>query len=269
MSSELSLMPEPVELPKGEVVIRARHLAKAYQLYASEQDWVKQILFGSFHTYYKSFQALKDISFEVRRGEGLALIGRNGCGKSTLLQIVCGITRPTKGEIWVKGRVAPVLALGGTFDLEATGRQNVLIAGSVLGLKRAEIVNKFDAIEDFAGIGEFMRQPVKLYSSGMRMRLAFAICAQIEADILVVDEAMAVGDAAFQRKCMNWIDDFRKKGTLLFVSHSPSEVVRLCRTAIWIDGGEVREKGIPADVFRAYKRAIQTEPDDVRRFAAT
>ena len=154
-----------------DVVIKARHLAKAYKLYDSQGDWLKQQLLGAAKTYYKSFWALKDISFEVQRGESLGIIGRNGCGKSTLLQIICGMTRPTKGEIWVKGRVAPVLALGATFDLEATGRENVLIGGAVLGLKRYEIFEKFDSIADFAGIGDFMEQPIKLYSTGELSRL--------------------------------------------------------------------------------------------------
>ena len=253
-----------------DVVIRAKHLAKAYKLYDSPKDWVKQQLFGSqARPYYKSFWALKDVSFEVPRGKSLGIIGRNGCGKSTLLQIVCGMTRPTKGEIWVKGRVAPVLALGATFDLEATGRENVLIAGAVLGLKRSEIVQKFDSIADFAGIGEFMEQPIKLYSIGMRMRLAFAICAHIDAEILIVDEALAVGDLAFQKKCVDWIDRFRRRGTLLFVSHSTTELARLCETALWIDNGRVREAGDVTDVIRAYRRAARLEKDSMSRFSAT
>jgi lipopolysaccharide transport system ATP-binding protein len=252
------------------VVIRAQHLAKAYKLYDSPKDWVKQQLFGSkSKPYYKSFWALKDVSFEVLRGKSLGIIGRNGCGKSTLLQIVCGMTRPTKGEIWVKGRVAPVLALGATFDLEATGRENVLIAGAVLGLKRPEIVQKFDSIAEFAGIGDFMEQPIKLYSIGMRMRLAFAICAHIDAEILIVDEALAVGDLAFQKKCVDWIDRFRRRGTLLFVSHSTTELARLCETALWIDNGRVREAGDVTEVIRAYRRATRLEKDSMSRFSAT
>ncbi|MGD9883761.1 MAG: ABC transporter ATP-binding protein [Reyranella sp.] len=255
---------------EADVVIRAKHLAKAYKLYDSPKDWVKQVLFGSQEKpYYKSFWALKDVSFEVIRGKSLGIIGRNGCGKSTLLQIVCGMTRPTKGEIWVRGRVAPVLALGATFDLEATGRENVLIAGAVLGLKRAEIVGKFASIADFAGIGEFMEQPIKLYSIGMRMRLAFAICAHIDAEILIVDEALAVGDLAFQKKCVDWIDRFRRTGTLLFVSHSTTELARLCESALWIDNGRVRESGDVADVIRAYRRATRLEKDSMSRFSAT
>lgn len=253
----------------AEVVIRARNLGKAYRIYDNQQQWVKQVLFGSFETYYRSFWALKDISFEVRRGDALGILGRNGCGKSTLLQITCGMIRPTKGELWVNGRVAPILALGGTFDAESTGRQNVLIGGAVLGLKRAEILEKMESIADFAGIGDFMSQPVKLYSAGMRVRLAFAICAHIDPEILVVDEALAVGDVAFQRKCMDWIDNFRKRGTLLFVSHSTAEVARLCRQAIWIDNGRIREQGVPRDVIRAYSKASRAEQDDMKRFSAT
>ena len=251
-----------------EVVIRTRHLSKAYRIYTNEQQWMKQVLFGSWRTYYRSFWALKDISFEVRRGESVGILGRNGCGKSTLLQIVCGMIRPTKGEVWVNGRIAPVLALGGTFDAESTGRQNVLIGGAVLGLKRQEVLDRMDSIADFASIGDFINQPVKLYSAGMRVRLAFAICAHIDPEILVVDEALSVGDAAFQRKCMDWIDNFRRRGTLLFVSHSSAEVVRLCDHALWIDDGRVREQGDTANVARAYSRALRVERDDMKRFSA-
>src|SRR5262245_20989439 len=253
----------------SEVVIRARHLAKAYKLYDSPRDWVKQQLLGSEeHRYYKSFWALKDISFEVRRRESVGIIGRNGCGKSTLLQIVCGMTRPTKGEVWVHGRVAPVLALGATFDPEATGRENVLIGGAVLGLKRREVLAKFESIADFAGIGAFMDQPLKHYSSGMQMRLAFAICAHIEADILIVDEVLAVGDMAFQKKCVAWIENFQRTGTLLFVSHSTSAVAQLCDQAIWIDNGRVREAGNVAEIAKAYRRATYLEKDTMKRFSA-
>jgi len=252
----------------GDVVIRARNLGKAYRIYDDQYQWMKQVLFGSFNTYYRSFWALKDVSFEVRRGDGLGILGRNGCGKSTLLQIACGMVRPTKGEIWVNGRVAPVLALGGTFDAESTGRQNALIGGAVLGLKRVEVLEQMDSIADFAGIGAFLDQPVKLYSSGMRMRLAFAICAHTNPEILIVDEALAVGDVAFQRKCMDWIDNFRRRGTLLFVSHSPTEVMRLCQNAIWIDNGRIRAEGPSKQVIRAYRSASREERDDMKRFSA-
>lgn len=250
------------------VVIRTNHLGKAYQLYDSPRAWLKQVLLGRHRTYYKSFWALKDINLEVRKGDSVGILGRNGCGKTTLLQIMCGMTKPTMGELWVKGRVAPVLALGATFDQEATGRENIMIGGAVLGLKRAEILEKFGSIADFAGIGDFIDQPLKLYSTGMRMRIAFAICAHIDADILIVDEALSVGDSAFQRKCMDWIDRFRARGTLLFVSHSPGTVARVCRRAVWIDKGRVRDEGEPKDIIRAYERAMELEPDDMKRFTA-
>jgi lipopolysaccharide transport system ATP-binding protein len=255
-------------MSSSDPVIRARNLGKAYQLFDNRGQWSKQVLLGAFRTYYRSFWALKDVSFEVRRGDSIALVGRNGCGKSTLLQIICGILRPTKGELWVKGRIAPVLALGSTFDLESTGRENVMIGGAVLGMRRPEVLAKFDSIVDFAGVGEFIDQPIKHYSTGMRARLAFALCAHLEADILIVDEALAVGDAAFQRKCMDWIEGFRAHGTLLFVSHAKADVMRLCRRAIWIDDGRIREDGKPVDVVRAYARAMETEPDDMKRFTA-
>jgi lipopolysaccharide transport system ATP-binding protein len=255
-------------MSSSDAVIRARNLGKAYQLYDNRSQWSKQVLFGRFHTYYRSFWALKDVSFEVNRGDSVALVGRNGCGKSTLLQVICGILRPTKGELWVKGRIAPVLALGSTFDLESTGRENVMIGGAVLGMKRPEVLGKFDSIVDFAGVGEFIDQPIKHYSTGMRARLAFALCAHLDADILIVDEALAVGDAAFQRKCMDWIERFREHGTLLFVSHAKADVMRLCRRAIWIDDGRIREDGKPVDVVRSYARAMETEPDDMKRFTA-
>jgi len=255
-------------MSSSDTVIRACSLGKAYQLYDNRSQWSKQVLFGAFHTYYRSFWALKDVSFEVARGDSIALIGRNGCGKSTLLQVICGILRPTKGELWVKGRIAPVLALGSTFDLESTGRENVMIGGAVLGMRRPEVLAKFDSIVDFAGVGEFIDQPIKHYSTGMRARLAFALCAHLEADILIVDEALAVGDAAFQRKCMDWIEGFREHGTLLFVSHAKADVMRLCRRAIWIDDGRIREDGKPVEVVRSYARAMETEPDDMKRFTA-
>jgi lipopolysaccharide transport system ATP-binding protein len=252
----------------SEIVVEAKHLGKAYQLYAHRNDWLKQVLFGWWKAYFKPFWVLRDIDISVKRGESIGVLGRNGCGKSTLLQVICGMTLPSHGELRVSGRIAPVLALGSTFDQELTGRENVLIGGAVLGLKRAEVLRKFGSIAEFAGIGDYMDQPVKHYSMGMRTRLAFSICAHVEAEILVVDEALSVGDAAFQRKCLDWIDNFRKTGTLLFVSHSMAEVRRLCTRAIWIEDGRIREQGDPNEVIRSYHRALLVEKDDVHRFSA-
>lgn len=252
----------------SDIVIRTRHLGKAYQLYAHRSDWLKQVMLGWWKTYYKPFWVLRDIDVDVRRGDSVGILGRNGCGKSTLLQVICGMTLPSHGELRVSGRIAPVLALGSTFDHELSGRENVMIGGAVLGLKRNVILEKFGSIAAFAGIGDYMEQPVKHYSMGMRTRLAFAICAHVEADILVVDEALAVGDAAFQRKCLDWIDSFRAKGTLLFVSHSTTEVRRLCNRAIWIEDGRIRQQGDPTEVIRSYHRALMVEKDDLHRFSA-
>jgi lipopolysaccharide transport system ATP-binding protein len=252
----------------SEVVVQAKHLGKAYQLYARRNDWMMQVMFGWWKDFFKPYWVLRDINIDVKRGESIGILGRNGCGKSTLLQVICGMTLPTHGELRVTGRIAPVLALGSTFDLELSGRENVMIGGAVLGLKRAEILRKFNSIAEFAGIGDYMDQPCKHYSMGMRTRLAFSICAHVEADILVVDEALSVGDAAFQRKCLDWIDSFRKKGTLLFVSHSMAEVRRLCSRAIWIEDGRIRSEGDPNEVIRGYQRALLVEKDDAHRFSA-
>jgi lipopolysaccharide transport system ATP-binding protein len=228
----------------SEVVVRTRHLGKAYQLYAHRSDWLKQVMLGWYKTYYKPFWVLRDIDLDVYRGDSIGILGRNGCGKSTLLQVICGMTLPSNGELRVTGRV-------------------------VMGLSRTEVLKKFDSMADFAGIGDYMEQPVKHYSMGMRTRLAFAICAHVEAEILVVDEALAVGDAAFQRKCLDWIDSFRRNGTLLFVSHSPSEVRRLCNRAVWIEDGRIRSQGEPSVVIRAYHRALAMEKDDIHRFSVS
>lgn len=252
----------------AEPVVQVRHLAKAYPLYRNRRDWLKQALFSSFATFYKPFWALRDINLEVRRGDSVGILGRNGCGKSTLLQIICGMTRPTKGEVLVRGRVAPVLALGATFDNEATGHANAMIAGAVLGLKRREVLQRMESIIEFSGIGDFMGQPIKHYSSGMKTRLAFAICAHVDADILIIDEALAVGDSAFQKKCMQWIERFKATGTLLFCSHSAGDVLKLCDRAAWIDDGLVREQGDPRHVVRQYTRAMRLEREDVNRFSA-
>ena len=252
----------------SEVVVHARHLGKAYQLYARRSDWLKQVMFGWWKSYFKPFWVLRDIDLEVYRGESIGILGRNGCGKSTLLQVICGMTLPSNGELGSPAASRRCWRSALDLRLELSGRENVMIGGAVLGLKRAEVLRKFDSIAEFAGIGDYMDQPVKHYSMGMRTRLAFAICAHVEAEILVVDEALAVGDAAFQRKCLDWIDSFRKNGTLLFVSHSTAEVRRLCTRAIWIEDGRIRAQGEPSVVIRAYHRALAMEKDDIHRFSA-
>jgi lipopolysaccharide transport system ATP-binding protein len=246
--------------------VRAVDLGKAYEFYPHYDDRFKQLLFGRFKTFYRPHWVLRDVNFEIKRGESLGIVGRNGVGKSTLLQLVCGITSPTQGSVEVSGRIAPVLALGAGFDGELTGRENVQIGGVVLGLKRGQVRERFDAIAEFAGLGAYIDQPMKLYSSGMYMRLAFAVCAHVDADLLIVDEALAVGDAAFRDKCLAYIDRFVQSGSLMLVSHDLDQVKRLCHSAIWIDRGRIRRQGDPEDVADDYEKTAQIERDDPSRF---
>jgi lipopolysaccharide transport system ATP-binding protein len=250
----------------SEVAIRASGLGKAYEIYARPIDRLRQALGGRRRKHFKEFWALRDVTFEARRGECLGIIGRNGSGKSTLLQIACGIVRPSAGSLEVNGRVAAMLELGAGFDPELSGRENVYVAATVLGLTAPEIRARFDAIADFAGIGVFMDQPVKHYSSGMYARLAFAVCAHVDADILIVDEVLAVGDAAFVQKCMRFIRGFMQRGTLLFVSHDTHMVVNLCTQAIWLDGGRIRQRGAPKEVVHHYLASLYEERDAASRF---
>jgi lipopolysaccharide transport system ATP-binding protein len=198
------------------------------------------------------FYALKDVSFEVRKGESVGIIGRNGSGKSTLLQIIAGTLQPTEGSVTVNGRVAALLELGSGFNPEFTGRENVYLNCSILGLSKEETDARFDSIAEFADIGDFLEQPVKTYSSGMAMRLAFAVIAHIEADILIVDEALSVGDAFFVQKCMRFIREFQKNNILLFVSHSSQSINSLCNKAIWLKEGIIHEVGLPKIVNQNY-----------------
>ena len=188
----------------------------------------------------------------MRRGETLGVIGRNGAGKSTFLQLVCGTLRPSAGTVTVNGRVAAMLELGSGFNPLFTGRENVMLGAAVLGLSAGEIKARFAKIEAFADIGRFIDEPVRFYSSGMFARLAFAVCAHVDADILIVDEILAVGDTAFQQKCMRFLHRFRQQGTLLFVSHDSQAVVRLCDKVLWLDHGEVRDYGDAREMVRRY-----------------
>ncbi len=202
--------------------------------------------------YFSEFKALEDISFELRRGETVGIIGENGAGKSTLLQIICGTMTQTAGTVNVNGRIAALLELGSGFNPEFSGRENVFLNGAILGLKQEEIEDRFDQIAAFADIGDFIEQPVKTYSSGMYVRLAFAVIAHVDADILIIDEALSVGDAVFTQKCMRFIHSFKKQGTLLFVSHDMSSVLALCEHAIWLADGNIQSKGEAKQVSEEY-----------------
>ena len=240
--------------------IRVSGLSKCYEIYATPRDRLKQFLMplvrrilGKTHKqYFRDFWALKDISFEVIKGETVGIIGRNGSGKSTLLQIICGTLTPTEGKVETRGRVAALLELGSGFNPEFTGRENVYMNASVLGLKKEEIDARFADIIAFADIGDFIEQPVKTYSSGMMVRLAFAVIAHVDADILVIDEALSVGDAFFTQKCMRFLRKFMENGTVLFVSHDTGAVINFCQRAIWLNKGISKYQGEPKEVAQMY-----------------
>lgn len=247
-------------MSSSDIAIRVQGLSKRYEIYSNPLDRLKQFvapplqrLVGqSPKQYFREFWALKDISFEVKKGETVGIIGCNGSGKSTLLQMICGTLNPTNGSVETNGRIAALLELGSGFNPEFTGRENVYMNASVLGLRNEEIDERFADIVNFADIGEFIEQPVKTYSSGMMVRLAFAVIAHVDADILVVDEALAVGDAFFTQKCMRFLRNFMKTGTVLFVSHDTAAVVNLCGSAILLNHGQVIKIGTPKEVSDQY-----------------
>ena len=251
-------------MSSDSVALRVSNLGKCYQVYDRPQDRLKQsivprlrgLLGRSVKKYYRDFWALSDVSFEVRKGETLGIIGRNGSGKSTLLQIICGTLTPTDGSVQISGRVAALLELGAGFNPEFTGTENVYLNAMLLGLTEDQVKQRFDAIASFADISDFINQPVKTYSSGMYVRLAFAVIAHVDADVLVIDEALAVGDAFFAQKCMRFLRTFMKTGTVLFVSHDTASVQSLCDRAIWLDGGEVRSTGAAKTVVEQYLEAL-------------
>ena len=244
----------------SEISIKVENLSKCYQIYEQPRDRLKQFVVPRLQRaigqpprqYFREFWALKDVSFEVKRGETVGIIGRNGSGKSTLLQMICGTLNPTGGSVQANGRIAALLELGSGFNPEFSGRENVYMNGAVLGLSREEIDQRFDAIAGFADIGDFIEQPVKTYSSGMYVRLAFAVIAHVDADILVIDEALAVGDAVFTQKCMRFLRKFKEQGTLIFVSHDMGSVLNLCERAVWLHAGQLRQIGESKEIAEAY-----------------
>lgn len=234
------------------IAIRVQNLSKCYLIYDRPEDRLKQSvyprlqrLFGREpNSYGREFWALKNVSFEVKKGEPVGIIGRNGSGKSTLLQLICGTLNATTGSIEAHGRIAALLELGSGFNPEFTGRENVYMNAAILGLSKSEIEARYDDIVAFADIGEFIDQPVKTYSSGMYVRLAFAVQTAVEPDILIVDEALAVGDVAFQSKCMSRMQQIMNDGcSILFVSHDTGSVKRLCRSCIYLEKGSIRAQG--------------------------
>lgn len=239
-------------LMSSDFAIKVENLSKSYRIYDKPRDRLLQAMPWNKKQYFHEFWALKDVSFEVKKGETVGIIGRNGSGKSTLLQLICGTLTPTSGSIKTNGRVAALLELGAGFNPEFTGRENVYMNASILGLSKDEIDARFECIVDFADIGEFVDQPVKTYSSGMMVRLAFAVIAHVDADILVIDEALAVGDAFFVQKCMRFLRKFMESGTVLFVSHDTAAVINFCNSAIWLSKGNVKYQGPPKIAAQKY-----------------
>jgi lipopolysaccharide transport system ATP-binding protein len=246
----------------SDVAIKVEHLSKCFQIYDKPRDRLKQMLARNRKQYFREFWALRDVSFEIKRGETVGIVGRNGSGKSTLLQIICGTLTPTKGNVQTFGRIAALLELGSGFNPEFNGRENVYMNAAVLGLSQAEIDIRFNDIVAFADIGDFIDQPVKTYSSGMLVRLAFAVAINVDPEILIVDEALSVGDELFQRKCFSRIEAIRANGaTILFVSHSGGTVVDLCDRAILLDAGENLAIGAPKQIVGWYQKLMYAEPD--------
>lgn len=239
----------------SEIVVSVGELGKCYEIYEKPSHRLKQMLMRGRRRYFREFWALKGVSFNIHRGETVGIIGRNGSGKSTLLQMICGTLNPSLGTVSTHGRIAALLELGSGFNPEFTGRENVYLNASILGLEKQEVDARFDNIVNFADIGDFIDQPVKAYSSGMYLRLAFAVIAHVDADILIVDEALAVGDAVFTQKCMRFIRTFQKTGTLLFVSHDIASITNLCSRAIWLDRGHLAADGDAKQVSEAYLQA--------------
>ncbi len=237
----------------SNLAIKVSHLSKCYHIYDKPHHRLVQMLTRGRRKLSRDFWALRDVSFEVKRGETVGIVGRNGSGKSTLLQMICGTLNPTGGEVEVAGRVAALLELGSGFNPEFTGRENIFLNAALLGLSQYEIAERYEEIVSFADIGDFINQPVKTYSSGMIVRLAFAVQAQISPDVLIVDEALAVGDARFQAKCFARLSQLRDQGTsILLVTHSSEQIVSHCSRAILLDGGLMVDSGEPRQIINRY-----------------
>src|SRR5215471_4788779 len=237
-----------------QVVLSVRDLGKVYRLYNHPQDRLKHMLFSRVgRSYGHPFQALSDVSFEVRRGEVVGIIGRNGSGKSTLLQIIAGILVPAAGEVKVSGRVGALLELGSGFNPDFTGRENILLNGAILGVPRADIERRMEQIAAFADIGDFIDQPVKTYSSGMFVRLAFSVTTSLDADVLLIDEALAVGDVFFRQRCYQRLEALRARGvSIVLVSHAMNEVEQFCERALLLDGGRIIFQGPASEAVKRY-----------------
>jgi ABC-type polysaccharide/polyol phosphate transport system ATPase subunit len=273
-------MPPALSDHTASAAVSLRGVSKHYTVWSDPAERLlaplRQALRGrDAPTKAHTFTAVRDVSLDIQPGECLGIVGRNGAGKSTLLQMIAGTLRPSTGDIAVHGRVAALLELGSGFNPDFTGRENIHLYASILGLAKAEIDAKYDAIVAYAGIGDFIHSPIRTYSTGMAVRLAFAVCVHVDADILIIDEALAVGDARFQFKCHATLEQMQQEGrTIIFVSHDTNAVKRMCRTAVLLERGEVLFKGAPNDVVNLYTKlitsphgaeAIRTDIEEAKR----
>jgi len=245
----------------SSLAIEFKNVTKRYPLYHHIGSGIKELIFNPRRALSllsgRSYLAIEDISFQVQKGESVALIGRNGAGKSTSLGLVAGVMKPSSGTVSVVGRVASMLELGGGFHPELTGRENIRLNATLLGLRRKELKQRLDKIIEFSELGEFIDEPIRVYSSGMLAKLGFSVITQVDPDILIIDEVLAVGDIAFQRKCLNTINEFKKKGvTILFVSHNLEDVEKICDKVIWIENHKMRDMGEAHSVISQYKIAM-------------
>ncbi|TGV77968.1 ABC transporter ATP-binding protein [Mesorhizobium sp. M00.F.Ca.ET.149.01.1.1] len=247
-------------MTSSDFAIRLRNVTKVFRIYARPQDRLIQMATLGRVRRFREYPAINGVSFDVFQGETIGIIGRNGSGKSTLLQMIAGNLQPTSGTIEQKGKLYS-LQLGTGFDPEFTGRENAYLGATILGMSRSDVSAKMESILEFAGIGEFIDQPVKTYSSGMYARLAFAVAAHLPTEILLVDEVLAVGDLAFSQKCMRFIREFKSRGTLLLCAHDMGSVMALCSRVVWVDGGRIRMIGETKEVCDEYRKAIELEGD--------
>lgn len=242
-------------------VIEFQNVTKRYPLYHHIGSGIKELIFNPRRALSlfmgRSYLAIEDISFSIQKGESVALIGRNGAGKSTSLGLVAGVMKPTQGKVIVKGRVASMLELGGGFHPELTGRENIRLNATLLGLRKKELNQRIGKIIEFSELGEFIDEPIRVYSSGMLAKLGFSVITQVDPDVLIIDEVLAVGDLAFQNKCINTINEFKARGTtILFVSHSMADVKKVCDKVIWIENHRLKMMGDAETITNAFKESM-------------
>lgn len=243
----------------ADIALAAHRVTKSYRLYSRNSDRIREAFHPFRKQYHRPFTALDDVSFSIKKGESVGIIGKNGSGKSTLLQILCGVLQPTSGHVQATGRISALLELGAGFNPEFTGRENVYLSATIMGLTPEYVDDNIDKIISFADIGEFIDQPVKLYSSGMYVRLAFATAISVEPEILVVDEALAVGDIFFQQKCVAHMKEMLKNATIVFVTHDMHSVTNLCQRVILLDAGKIVFDGEPLDGVSKYTKLVHNE----------